>query len=567
MRPCISNGRDNAGMKRLFSNRKGAIPILLILALAACMRLYAISWGLPSPDLPKYPSHYDENLVLGVMKQLNFKAGDFNPESAHLGGPFAFYVWSGAAGLMWAGGLLDHLPQHIHGLADPSARLFIQTGRATMILADIISVLLVFLIALKTTGKRKTALLAAFLFAIIPFEIIHSLFMRPHTLGNTLALLTILLSLELYERRDSFLLHAAIGVLVGLAMATRYNLLALLIIPLAVILYDAAFMQNASFSLRLFFRRAFRWQLPALLAGVPLGLFIGAPYLFLDFQSSIAPLRMQSDASAFDQFSLAEILDIGKPWKYLYWVVPTGLFALTLPFYAAVAVLPFCKKHWKYFLPLLLFTVAYWHVSTKGYGLWAVRVLLPILPVFAICFAMAADCLGEQRIWRKRSFRFCSYALLAALVAATLHFDLAYLRSMADQSRDPYVQAYEYFKREHAGEKLRIGIYSLEWDRYHLGNFLTIVRTATGVEPEFFASDYDFESDPDLDYIILFDFDNSMTERIDAKRAELSAGGVFAETHRFINPLSLMGISYDYGDYPTDMRYPCPYIYLFERCK
>lgn len=548
-------------------NLKRALPILLLLALAAGMRLSALSWGLPSPDLPKYPSHYDENLVLGTMKQINFRTGDFNPESAHLGGPFAFYIWIGAGAFMWATGFLEHLPQHISSLADPSARLFIQTGRFTIVLADLASIFLVYLIALKMTRKRKAALLGAFIFAIIPFEIIHSLFMRPHTLGNTLALLTILLSFNLYKRRDSILLHAAVGVFVGLAMATRYHLLALLIIPLAVILYDAAFMQEQAFSFRLFLKRLLRIPLIALFLGVPAGLFIGAPYLFLDFQSSIAPLQMQQNASAFDQFSIASLLDFSKPWKYFSWVVPSGLFALTLPLYASVAFLPFCRKYWKYFLPLMIFTIVYWHITTKGYGLWAVRVLLPILPIFALFFALSADCLTERKIWRNKTFRIGAYALLTIIVAATLHFDVAYLRSMAQQSRDPYVQLYEFFRSEHKGEQLKVGIYSLEWDRYHLGNFLTIINTATGIEPEFVASDYDYEADDEIDYIILFDFDSSMTERIDAKRSDLTQGGRYKQLTSFVNPLSFTGISYDYSDYPTDMRYPCPYIYLFAKTK
>ena len=67
---------------------------------------------------------------------------------------------------------------------------------------DVCSILLIYLIVMKMVRSKRAALFGALLFALFPFEIMHSHYMRPHILGNTFVCLVIYSSLFIYEQRD-----------------------------------------------------------------------------------------------------------------------------------------------------------------------------------------------------------------------------------------------------------------------------------------------------------------------------------------------------------------------------
>ena len=78
--------------------------------------------------------------------------------------------------------------------------------------------------------------MAAFIFAIIPFEIMHSNYMRPHILLNTFLLLIIYLSLFIYDNKKNSL-YIKIGIVLGLCVATRFTSLIYALIPIFFFYY------------------------------------------------------------------------------------------------------------------------------------------------------------------------------------------------------------------------------------------------------------------------------------------------------------------------------------------
>ena len=387
--------------------------LIVVLLVGALLRFYGITWGMPSPDLPGYPSHPDEKHTLNTLGLMDVETRDLNPEFAHIEGTLAFYVWYFPIYAMRKAGLIYHVPaQFTKDFSDPAIPAVMLLSRSLMVLSDLLSVALIFFIVDRLTKSWKAAILAALAYALIPYQVIHSHFMRPHVLGNTFVLITIFLSILLYPRRGSLLLHAIVGFVVGLSMATRYHLLALVIIPLVIMFLDGVFQEQRPFKWSFMLKRIFGVRLFALIACIPIGFFFGDPYIFLDFASAARPLRYQMRASAFGEFTVANLVDFEKPLRYLKWVAPVGMSGLTWLFYASTASLFFCKRYFRYFVPLLLFSAAYWYVTTKGYGLWTVRTVLHVFPIFAIFTGLAFSWLLASRLWARRSVRAAVYGFI-----------------------------------------------------------------------------------------------------------------------------------------------------------
>src|SRR5437762_1729164 len=67
---------DAAGRSRRWRGRLGLL--LLLVLLAAALRLYGIGWGLPNPGR-YYPYHPDETVVMNAIERLGPFRGDFLP--------------------------------------------------------------------------------------------------------------------------------------------------------------------------------------------------------------------------------------------------------------------------------------------------------------------------------------------------------------------------------------------------------------------------------------------------------------------------------------------------------
>lgn len=540
-------------------------PLLAILLLAAVLRCVGLTWGIPTPAVPHRPFHYDEHTVMGVMRQFDLARRDFNPESAHLEGPFAFYAWEGAAIVMRALGVLDKMPNRFTGYGDPDYFRMMLAGRFVMVLFDLASLLLVYLIV-RRIASRGAALLGALLFAIIPFEIIHCHFMRPHIAGNFFVCLIILLAYRVYDTKRPTLLAAISGLAIGMAIATRYHLFALAVIPYTAMVYRSVNLDSERCSPAAWFRAAVQQRVWLMAACAAAGFCLSDPYLFLDFEAARASMTSQASATTFSQFGWPGIFDLSRPWRYLVWVLPAGTVFLWIIFYASAAYCIFTREYRRYVLPLLFFVLLYGFYSTKGYGLYCIRVLLHIFPILVIWSALAI--IHAWEALRGRGILRTSFAAVVGfIILATIVFDLACVTSMTWRTDDPYLQLRAYFSRPGMPPVPRVGLISLEWDRYMLPNFTTLINHDNGRKAVLTDSKTDYQNaEGAADYIILFEFDWTMTGRIRTRMDELLRSGRYRRVATFRNRPSLAGVEFDCADKPTDFRYPYPDIHLLEAC-
>ncbi len=549
---------------RTFPERPAWYGLMAILILGAALRLWGITWGVPDAEVPHRPHHYDEFISVITMMQINRHGGDLNPEGAHLGGTFVFFLWHATAEVLNAVGILDHLPFYLQGLTDPNYRRVLIMGRAIIVLFDLATIALLFWAGYAITRRAAAGLWAALFYAILPFQVIHAHFMRPHVAANLFVIALIYMSYLLLRRPHVTRYFIITGVILGFAMATLYQLFALVMIPYLAFCYRRIFIENQPRTLKALASTLLNWRVFMMGCITLFAFFLGCPFLFLDYDAAHPFIESQRNATDHEQFYLANLLDLSKPWLYIRHALPIGLFLLVIPAYASMVYMLFRRKYYGVSLPVLAFSALYVYYATKGYGLYAIRALLYLFPIFALFSGIMLMEVSQR--WRARAAaRTLIWLSLGAIFVPSFFYTAAYIKRMADRNHDPYVQVHRHFQNIPLGEPLRVGFVGWEWDRYHVPNFGDILN-ATHHEVTVTGSKINY-LDPGhtVDYLLLFNFDSTMHERVDATLREWHESTLYRYVTTFAMPLHLGPLQFNYDMAPTDFRYPFPVIYLFAK--
>jgi len=259
-------------LKKTLSTNKFVLSAALFL-LALALRIIGLNWGLPT-QTHWYSYHPDEAQMLSAIVSLDFFTGDFNPNFFNYP---SLYIYLAAFAHLVASGL---------GMARPIAADPTQTWMFThdvLLCARVVTALLgaatvplVFLIA-RQIGGWKTGVLAALLLALAPGHIQHSHFATvdvPATFFITLCLwLTTRALAENAEQKwiTKQLLWAAF--VAGLATATKYNAILVLVAPLAACFFLS---RRKLVSLAI---------APAIVGIAIIAFLIGCPFSILDFST------------------------------------------------------------------------------------------------------------------------------------------------------------------------------------------------------------------------------------------------------------------------------------------
>ena len=317
--------------------------------------------------------------------------------------------------------------------------------RIVNVLFDVASTALIYLILFRITRKQNTALLGAFIFAIIPFEVIQSQWMRPHTLANFFVLTAVYYSTFLLVEPPKKHLYLKIGLFCGFATATRYPSLVVFLFPLAL-LPAVATREGVKNKLQWISKKAgimwFSWLL---------GFFLADPFIFINWHDARNALLTEkntyADASQFH--GLRAMLDLSKTWGHVNWIIPYGTFPLLwVLFYASILYLLFEPKWRTWFLALSATLACNLFLMTKGYLATPefVRTVIFTFPFFAMISALAIQVFFEQRR-NKSFFYFGGIAALVLVLGSTLAFDLSYVWAM-DEQKDVRTQLYHYLSQE-----------------------------------------------------------------------------------------------------------------------
>ncbi|HNR86826.1 MAG TPA: hypothetical protein PKM65_00630 [Spirochaetota bacterium] len=538
-------------------DRIGRLLLPLVLLLALAIRLPGINWGMPPDGVTHYPSlHPDEIHVMKALKQIRPEKLDFNPESAHIEGTLNYYLWATLGGVLWLTGTQQGW--------DGYHRMLLM-GRLSTVMIDLAAVVLMYLLLLKILGSGASALLGAVIFAIIPFEAMHSVYMRTHTLSNLLILAVIYASLLLYERNEPRR-YLLIGLLVGLSAANRYIFITTIIIPGCFILYREFFVdRTARCSIRGFIDCVLNANTMIMLAGVVLGLFLGDMPLFFRFEEVKPYLMEQFRYSRASSGSIVNILSLSRLAQYFRDVIPTGTFLLWIPFYLSFGLVYFIREYRRFIIPITPFFVIYIYLMSKGYPLITMRTVLPLMPFFTIITACVAHAAYRRMQAASRPGAIALLVATGFILGSTALYGFALTRAMGRTASDPFHQLYDYITHHAAGSSrmLRIGFLADSfWDSIIVVNVRSVLEKATGGNCTVVTRREDMAT---ADFVVVYNIGPGIERKITADCGFLEARYGFGVHRRFKREITLAGQVIDYRDFPHDFHYPFPVLFLMKR--
>jgi hypothetical protein len=528
--------------------------LILILLVSGGFRFLNLDWGIPSPELPHMPFHPDEPWGMGALAEANIDEWNFVLKEAHSEGTLLYYTLTLIAAIMKSLGIIEEMPCCFTTPFGEDYAAVLYAGRALNILVDLGAIFLVFLI-LRRIADVRAALVGALVLGIAPFEIIYSHYMRPHIVANFLLVAVVFFSLRIYENdeRKSLIL---VGILSGLAAAVRYTTGIAVLIPGFMLLWK--YVERGKQP-----RVEGSWltlskNLALLAVSTIAGLFLGDPPLFLRFETIRPRLEDQATFAATDQFAWSNLLDLSRPWEYLSYLIPQGAAPfLWLLFYGSFLYVLFCKRYYRYAVPLIGTALVYLFVMAKGYASPAfVRASLPLFPIFATLTGIAVSD-AVARAAGRRYLTAGIWTFVVFVCASTALFDAAYLRAM-DREGDPRVRINDYLETSYTGEVLRIGIREEQGLDYFLIK-PTLALANDGVVV-FIKEPGVLSGGMDLDYVVLSGFLSH--ERVARLVEDLVESGRFELERTFQGELSFLGVEFDIAKLPHDMQYPFPELYL-----
>jgi 4-amino-4-deoxy-L-arabinose transferase-like glycosyltransferase len=222
-------------LHRVNSRLRRIAPLLALFALALIVRVLGLSWGLPTAER-WYSYHPDERQTVVAVASLDFFNGDFNPNFFNYPSLFLYFAYLAhtiAAGFGLGSNITNatamwQLPHDI-----------LLSARWVSALLGAATVPLTYLIAREWQGWRL-GVVAALLVCFAPGHVQHSHFATVDIAATFWVTLSLWLATRAlrHENSDSgkakMLLWS--GVCAGLAAATKYNGVIILIAPLAAAL-------------------------------------------------------------------------------------------------------------------------------------------------------------------------------------------------------------------------------------------------------------------------------------------------------------------------------------------
>lgn len=530
--------------------------VALIAATALALRVTAIDWGAPTKEIQCPSFHPDEPQLMAALSQIDISRGDLEPEGAHFEGAFVHYLYYMEALVLRAAGVLTALP-HQFIKYDANYRTMLIAGRILTALFDIAAVILIALLVMRLTASPLASLIAAAMLAFAPFEVIHAHFMRQHIVVNCMLVIMMMLSFGMYRTKHLWRYIIAAGLLAGAAAAARYPSGIMLVLPAAVLFLRARIIRRGGSVDNADIRIPTLGAFAALGGACLLGFFITDPYFFINVKAAIAGLNYQKSFVPKTKMTLDGILDYGRVWTYISYLLPSG----TKPFlwviwYAAAVFLAFTPRYYRYTIPLLVLTICYGYPMAKGYAdPMFIRPTLFLFPVFAVAVGLAVHEL------RCRFPRASYAAVVAAALAsiASLWYTGAYLKGMM---HDPRIAVYDHLKSD-ARTAISIGYYPVGWSDWYIFEPFTNIagkRISVSVPP--------FTNNARPDYIILAhvdDFPKTMCGAGATTNELPSLTNRYTVEKRFEVRRTLFGVDFTDVRPPADLNYPFPMYMVLKR--
>jgi 4-amino-4-deoxy-L-arabinose transferase-like glycosyltransferase len=341
------------------------IGLTAVLLLAAALRAFGIYSGLPFLYDP------DEAVFVGRAGSI-LANRDLNPHFFGHPGSTSIYLLSVLYALIfWLGSLFgayDGTAAFKNAyFQDPT--LFYLSGRILFALFGIASVFLLFRTVRRAFGPA-VGLMSALILALSPVHVEFSRLIRTDILMTFLVLVVLRYSQEILEKHDGRS-HFLAGFFLGLAIVTKY--------PAAVgasLIIAASLLRNPN-----------RFSAVRLLlisgAACILGMFIGSPFLFIDYRQVLSDFRAENLNSTLGGTGDGFFANL------LWYARAPILHNLSAPgmVFAAVGVIALILKGGKNGILFLVFPLLFWCFIAFLRIRWP-RWIIPLVPFVAVFAAV-----------------------------------------------------------------------------------------------------------------------------------------------------------------------------------
>lgn len=393
----IPKTKSTSTIKKIF---QANYPIILIILLALGLRLWGIDHGMPFVYDPDEPTLVV--LAGGIL-------GNRDPNPHWFGHPATtlIYMLTVIDILIFLVGLLFGYfkgPEDFRTFYHNDPSILYLSGRVWVALLGVASILILYLIVSKYFSK-KAALLSAFFFAIAPLHVDLSKSIRSDVVMTFFLLLAFWFCLKiLHEGKPKHYIFA--GIFTGLAVATKYPA-ALMLLTILV----AHFLRNG-FSVKNF--------KVLFLCGIAFlfGLFIGSPFLFLDFKSALADLMTEGRAEHLGADSLGYLQ---KVWFYLKTLADQ---AVTWPGLIALFVWGF-YNFWKkqnIYVLVLSFIIIFILLISIPHLSWE-RWILPVVPFACILLGTLIASIAD-RLSKQAQFNRVAQGIIVVIIVLGISFPI-----------------------------------------------------------------------------------------------------------------------------------------------
>ena len=357
-----------------------ALPRWILIGLIAIT--FGVSlWGIQK-DLPYVPE-FDEPIY--VEKAVTMaSSGDLNPH--WFGNPASTVIYPLAA-IYHGWYVITYREPLLAAAPNLSARFeanpgqFYLLGRYLTVIFMVLSIPLVYQLGRRAFGT-PTGLIGSWLFIVIPIVIFHAQIVRTDLAATFFGLFSLWLCLRLY-RRPTLTDQLLTGVSIGLAIATRYFMVAL--IPILLIV-DGLIWWEWRASPQSSRRSISASQIGTGLLGLGAGFVLSTPYFFLDFRTALQNLTVEARQTHLGVDGLSPLGNL------VWYLTQATASSLTWPIalLAAIGIILILTRRRFPQLLLLAFTgifLAGISVSPLHWQRW----LIQILPLFTLFAAEAVQ--------------------------------------------------------------------------------------------------------------------------------------------------------------------------------
>lgn len=408
-------GNDERGR-----NRNTAIFMAGLLAASLFLHL----WGIRK-DLPFVPD-IDERIIVNAAVKIN-SPGNLNP--GWFGQPASTVIYPLALVYRAWNALLNHgglwkADKNLGLRFDENDSAYYYIGRIIAVFWNVGILWVIFLVG-RDLFDRNIGLIGAGLYLTYCLAVAQSQLVRSNSVAAFFSLLALWLILRVYSN-PKINLQTAVGVAIGLGIASRYFMVALIPVYLAT---------NVAL---LIGKRNEAQEVKRILGGMIAGFaamtvaFLAiSPYFILDFQTAVADIKLEARTAHAGADGLSPLGNMG--W-YLAHVFPESMTWVQMLLAAAGMVMAAVNRHMKAIFGVLFVLVFFIGVSVQHLH-WA-RWVMEILPVLAIFAAWALNqAVHELARYFKLPAKPAAILLITAFIAVSIKPSLNVIHYNLSQAR------------------------------------------------------------------------------------------------------------------------------------